>query len=503
MSGLSKLVRLPFAAAPLQGPRWKRLACLVALFAVVFGARLWLVDDFGSPVPFWDEWDCEGGQLFKPYLTGHLAFSRFFTPQNEHRIVLTRLLEVGLLKADGMWDPPPGNGCQCDDLGGDGNSGGVSADSGNGGGVEASGPLHVAGLWVLPYASENTLWGFQSQFFFLVLFSFLALWGLCHGPPFTGRWWVGTASLVLATLSLASGLLAGLAVAVIRCWAVALDRRAWRTHWLTLLAGLLCAGIALMFAHHVPENETLYAQGPRYFLLALFRCLSWPAWRGSWPAWKEAGAALVFLVPLFVSARALIREKGGQPARWLVLSLAIWAGMQAGALAYGRGGHGEGPASRYQDILSIGFLASCMALLLEWPRINRWLRYVWMFVAIYGFVQGASRDFRVVLPEVRQRHVEQLRRCRGYVETGDLAYLSNPRDRLDIPYPKAERLAGFLDDPQLRSILLFIPGHEGQAGWATHISESLLKSSRAIFWLGILGWTAILWPRPAAVARPG
>jgi hypothetical protein len=469
---------------------------LVALFAVVYGARLWLVDDFGSAVPFWDEWDVEGGNLFKPFLLGHLPLSKFFECQGEHRIVLTRLLEFGLFRTNGMWDP------RMEMV--------VNATIAAGTaslvayllllemGWEWWRPVisTVAVLWSLPYASENTLWGIQSLFYFLVLFSFTALWGLSHGPPFTGRWWCGTASLVLACLTMASGLVAGLAVAAIRCWAIALDRRTWRTHGLTLLAGVACVGISLMFVHHVPEHESLKAQGPLYFLLALFKNLSWPVRH-------LAGriAFLICLVPLFVSARTLMQEKGRQPARWFVLSLAIWAGMQAGVLAYGRGVNGQAPASRYQDILAMGLLASSMALLLEWPRINRWLRYGWLLFVIVPLVQTAHRDFRETLPHTHQQKVEQERRCLSYVESRDPAILRDAPDRLDIPYSKPDKLARYLDDPQLRSILLFIPGHEGQAGWPTQISKVLLQSSRAIFSLGVLWLCAIFWRQWLAMLR--
>jgi hypothetical protein len=462
--------RLRCVAATLQGARWRRLACLAALFAVVYGARLWLVDDFGSPVPFWDEWDAEGGQLFKPFLLGQLHLSSLFDGHNEHRIVLTRLLELGLFRADGMWDPRLEMVVNATIAAGTATLIAYLLILEMGG--EWWRPVigTVAVLWILPYARENTLWGFQSQFYFLVLFSFVALWGLSHGPAFTGRWWLGTASLVLAGVSFGSGLLAGLAVVAIRCLAIALDRSTWRTHWLTLLAGLLGAGILLGFAPHAPKNEEFHAQGPWYFLVAFFKYLSWPAC-------KQGVPVFIFMVPVLVCARTLVREKGRQPARWFILSLAIWTAMQAAALAYGRGGRGGSPASRYQDILVIGFLAASMALLFEWPRINRWLRYGWLFLAIFGLVQGTSHDFRNTFPQARQHLVEQLRRCRGYIESRDPAILRNVSDQMDLPYPKADKLAGYLDDPQLRSIFIFMPGQEERAGWPTQISKGLLKGS--------------------------
>jgi hypothetical protein len=96
---------------------------------------------------------------------------------------------------------------------------------------------------------------------------------------------------------------------------------------------------------------------------------------------------------------------------------------------------------------------------------------------------------------MRQSKVEQLRRCRAYVESGDLAVFRNLSDQGDIPYPRPEMLAKFLDDPQVRSTLLFVPGQEGKGGWPSRISNGLLRNSRAIFALGIVGLFAALWPR--------
>ena len=166
-------------------------------------------------MPLWDQWDAEGGGLFAPLLQGHLPLSRLFEPHMEHRIVLTRLLALGLFELDGMWDP------RLEMV--------VNA------GIAAGTAAIVAGLllreigrrwwrpvacvvaifWALPYGWENTTWGFQAQFYFLLLFSFLTIWGLCYGRPYTIAWWTGAASAILSCLTMASGFLAPLAVLLV------------------------------------------------------------------------------------------------------------------------------------------------------------------------------------------------------------------------------------------------------------------------------------------------
>ena len=76
----------------------------LALFLVVVGARLTLVSIYGSPLPFYDQWDGEAAYTFKPWMEGTLRISDLFHPHNEHRLVASRLLALGLLWLNGQWD---------------------------------------------------------------------------------------------------------------------------------------------------------------------------------------------------------------------------------------------------------------------------------------------------------------------------------------------------------------------------------------------------------------
>ena len=487
------------------------MAALAALFLVVSGARLWIIDSIGSLVPYSDQWAVEGWTLFKPFLLGHLDWSNFFAAHNEHRVLFTRLLAFGLFRANGMWDPRLEMVVNALIVAGTATLIASLALREIGRAWWRLVILMAAVVWSLPYGAQNTTWGFQSCFYFLLLFSFLALWGLSHGAPFTARWWIGLASAALACLDLASGLLAGLAVAAMRSLAIALDRRQWRTHWLTLLAGLACAAMAILLVHQAPGMIMLRAQGPGFFLEYLMKCLSWPS--------NRHYAFLLFQAPFAAVAWGLVREKGSGPGRCFILALGIWWALQAGALAYGRAGNGIGILSRYTDILALGFLGSFLALLVEWPPVrfwirccwptpdstsersetfllqaNFWLRFAWAVLAIGGLVHCTDYDRRKTLPQMRRSKIEQVRRCRAYVESGDPAVFRNLSDPLDIPLWKPDMLAKYLDDPQVRSTLLFVPGQEDKGGWPSRISNRLLRNSRALFALGMVGLFAALWP---------
>jgi|ERR1035437_3230790 hypothetical protein len=52
----------------------------VACALVVIGAKWWMIAHYGSPTPFWDQWDAEGAILYPKYLSGTLQISDLIAP---------------------------------------------------------------------------------------------------------------------------------------------------------------------------------------------------------------------------------------------------------------------------------------------------------------------------------------------------------------------------------------------------------------------------------------
>lgn len=77
----------------------------VACALVVIGAKIWMIAQYGSPTPFWDQWDAEGAILYPKYFDGTLSFSDLIAPHSEHRILITRLWLLLLLELGGYWNP--------------------------------------------------------------------------------------------------------------------------------------------------------------------------------------------------------------------------------------------------------------------------------------------------------------------------------------------------------------------------------------------------------------
>ena len=106
-------MRRAFAMMPqnlLAGESVRALLILVLLLpgwlsAASIQGRLSLIADYGTSVPYWDQWGAEGGALYLPMVDGNYDWRQLWTAHNEHRIAASRLLAMGLFRLnDGQWD---------------------------------------------------------------------------------------------------------------------------------------------------------------------------------------------------------------------------------------------------------------------------------------------------------------------------------------------------------------------------------------------------------------
>src|SRR5581483_420482 len=177
-----------------------------------------------------DQWPGEAEATLLPYLTGKLTVGTLFAPQNEHRIFFTRATELLLLMLNGQWDS-------------------LLEMTFNAvfycAGLAAFGWVLAAMLgrrswpvvWLIltadlaaPFAWENTAWAYQSQFYFLIIFSLATLWLLGLGEPWSWRWWLGLVAALSAFFSMASGFLAAAVAAGMSVFLVWKRREDWRRH---------------------------------------------------------------------------------------------------------------------------------------------------------------------------------------------------------------------------------------------------------------------------------
>ncbi len=229
---------------------------LAAVFLIVLAAKLTLLRLYPMPVPFWDQWDGEAANLYLPHSSGGLTWRQMFTLHNEHRIFFTRVLAVVLLALNGQWDPHLQ--------------------------IVVNSALHAvtavvltASLWLAtsrrwlggiamtvalavapPFALENTLAGFQSAFYFLLLFSLLALWLMGLHRAGSGSWIVGWACALATVFTIAGGLLTVVAIAVAAGLTWLAQPRAWRPLVATAAASAVVAGVATASCRHHCRTTT-------------------------------------------------------------------------------------------------------------------------------------------------------------------------------------------------------------------------------------------------------
>lgn len=423
-----------------------------AALLLIFGVKLYLIGVLGDPLPFWDQWDAEAAKLLIPYLEGHLRPEDLLSSHNEHRILFTRVIAIGVLEIAGNWN--------------------VILQ------MMIGACLHVAFLtqlvWVLRRASlplmpgmfaalllllfaipadmENTLAGFQSQFYLLTIFSVASIILLVEAPPLGGRWWLGVGLAVMSYFCMAAGVLTAIAAGGVIAVQVLLRLRP---------AGLAVGAVAILgalallmlrYTVHPPHHVELQAKSVLQFIIAFGHSAGWPL-----PG--TVISPLVINAPVIALAILSWRRRYpvGHPA-WRVLALMAWVGLQCASLAYGRAVAPVG--SRYVDVLALTVVLNFAALLMLLANLDgirarmpnwRAAATVWLAVAAGAIVLDAARSIPRQVMSDPAAVLARTENVTAYIRGGDPAVLRRPF--LHIPYPEPDRLAAILSTPEVRGIL--------------------------------------------------
>lgn len=430
---------------------WELWLPLAVFATLLFGIKIWLIGTYGNATPYWDQWDAEAANLYKPFLEGTLGWTDLLAPHNEHRIFTTRVLALALLTVNGIWNPLLQ--------------------------MVVNAVLHIVTLGVgivmltrvvgrhhlpallafalilfgIPYAWENTLAGFQSQFYFVLLFSIACLWLAVTADPLSGRWWLGIICAVFAFFSLASGIftLAAGAIVGLALYISGLRQTRKQLFGVGILFGLFVFGALLTpsLAYHAP----LKAASLRQLYEALLGVLAWPLSPNFQSAFVRNLPALVF-VGVLLRTRPPAADR-----RWFLLALVVWTFGQAVSVAYGRAVGNL--SSRYLDLFAMGILVNFACLIsivqsgaekrLYWrgAALACWLLTVFMSLGRY-----ANEHVWTELSSKLDIGRAQESNTRNYLASGDLKHLQD-KPYLHVPYPDSKRLASILESPSIMAIL--------------------------------------------------
>ncbi|MBS0663743.1 MAG: hypothetical protein JSR48_10805 [Verrucomicrobia bacterium] len=431
---------------PSTSCRVRRVLLLAGFCLLVFGAKLWFIRVAGSDLPSWDQWDAEGEVVLRPWVEGWMGLKEILHPHNEHRLITTKLYVLGLFVANGQWD----GFLETTVNAAIHTAAALVLLLGVARWLSRPWPLVAGGLLALlfglPFAWENTLFGFQVQFYFLLLFSLGHVWLTVEGDRFSGRWFLGQLCGVLALCSLASGFLSSVAVLAVLGHRLVRERR-WTAQ--QIVTAVLAIGLSIagwFMKNEVPAHAFLHAHSPAQFGVGVLKLLAWPG-SALFP-WTLllAGPTVLFV------ARRLTR-RATTPDEAILMGLLAWVLLQCFATAFARGGAETVLSPRYLDLLAVNVILGLVFLVRETAgRTRVVLASAWLAVVAGGLWQQSRMmwdDF--VAANIPRQQVQEMH-VRDFVRTGDPAHLLN-KPWGDVPYPDGPTLVQRLSFASIRAIL--------------------------------------------------
>jgi hypothetical protein len=425
----------------------------IAVFVAVFCSKLWLIREFGNDVPFWDQWDGEGTNVYKPLLEGGFGSVDWFLPHNEHRIVLGRLTSALLLYMNSQWDPLVEMCWEAFCSAAIATTLCVVASRlfSDERSIVLVRVLAVLGT-ALPYGWENSLWGFESQFYYLILVALLLFYACSTSVVATTKSMIVIFLLGLVSLfTLASGALVCFAAAAGLIVKLLFDRLENLRRLGGLVITLVVLGLfAIAITPTLARHDTLRSHDLAEAVGAFYWVLSWPTRYG-----------FLLWAPFLLWALRRIWTRRMPTPGIFVTALAAFLILNAAAIATTRasGIAALAVASRYTDIIwfncVVNLLAAIMLNLECRPGVRRvglQLLLLIYFIAICACLIDAGQVAFGGAINRGETYALEAENVRSYVLTGNYESLAN-KAPLQIPFPDPQVLRNALDDPTIRAIL--------------------------------------------------
>ncbi len=297
-------------------------------------------------------------------------------------------------------------------------------------------------LFSLPFSWENTLVGFQVQFYFLVLFALGHIWLTLRSTRFSPAWGLGQVCGVLGILSMASGFLSAAALLAVLGWTLLTQRR-----WTAQQAASFALALAMCIAgwqlrNVVPGHDVLKAHTLWEFLWASLRALAWPS---------PALLPFVAIPGIWFGVRWL-RGRTDLPDSNILVGLIVWVALQCLTVAYGRANAGV-ISSRYLDLYAINVALGFIVLAHELGQNGRRIvPTLWLTGTAISLIAIGTHDFSWTLPNRRHETTARDERFAAYIKTQDPNLLLG-HSWPEIAYPNASILMSRVASSKIRAIL--------------------------------------------------
>lgn len=434
-------------------PAWRAVAMFSAGMAIALLAlRWWFLCRYGISQPFRDQWGGEAALLFKPLVEGTFDVSLLWQPHNEHRILMTRLWAILMFEANGMQFDPRVEalanslllalffGIACFWM-----RRHLSA------GMAFALALAALALYALPFGWENTVFGLQSCFYFVLFFCLATIAAAARLRDGTWSLVVLLAFCIASIFSLAAGVFgaaAAMVVIALRAWNGKVSPRVAAIACV-VLGAILCAGIADTLA--LSRLGGFEAQETTGLLDAIWHVFGWPL---------GAPFGLLAWAPLAVALVCALRRRALRESDYVLIGVALWSALICLSMAYSRGRGLQDVAPRYVDLLVPGLLSNAG---LSWSLVRgglgRWsgwraaLPALAMAVLLTGGFHRVHAAYQQGLEDMVGAMQVDKGRVRDYF-AGDVMALDRPSAFLSaVVFDGPWQVANTLADPTIASFM--------------------------------------------------
>ncbi|NIJ54146.1 hypothetical protein [Dyadobacter arcticus] len=426
----------------------QRWSLTLPVFLIVIACRFYYVEKYAVALPYWDQWDGEGDLLLRAWIENRLKLLDLWQPHNEHRIFPTRILSLLIFLVTGEWNN-------------------LTEARVN---ILLASAIPALLMWLffrdtsstkirlfiipvilaqfaLPFSFENLLIGFQSQFYFLILFTLFALILAAYKHE---NVYAITAILFLCVLSvftMGSGLLTPIAVCCV--YIIHLyEKPDYRSRNILISITLIVIAIGgYLLIPQIPANQI-------YRVRNIFEIINATGYILSWPFMSTQWAALILWLPATLMIPVLGIPKKMTRIDLVMTGCFVWSFLQALAIGFGRGQELTEVASRYTELFTLGLISNawfaCRAIEHLKQYHLRWVALIFFVMLFFGHAARIGADMH----DIRRNHrlsVIQTRNVCMYLKTSDKKFLQTKK--WEIPFPDPVRLQSLLDNPTIREIL--------------------------------------------------